>query len=290
MDFLIAFLGAIVFFIMSIFGLAFGDSKILAWSIIGLITFILILHLLTKEDDKQRAVEQKRVKEMKDLFQEKYIAQKQTSQHAKLLMTLYGKPSKQLEDCLQVFLDEKGDTVLVDYKYKIATSSFSFEAMKQDVDFYSYHPSKAVYTGASSGGIHAGGVHTESAYYTKSRIATEYGFVYNKAYQDFVTMFIVIDKDFLEDIKKNEILAPFIRKSQNSKRLKDDFGSGKDVLVLADFDSSFSKELLDVAKRSDSYSAMNAINLSNASLLFPLDICNKIADELNKTLENIQSA
>ena len=54
-------------------------------------------------------------------------------------------------------------------------SSFRFEACPKKILNSTYHPSKTIYTGASSGGVSMGGFHQTEAYYTQSASNTNKG-------------------------------------------------------------------------------------------------------------------
>ena len=62
-------------------------------------------------------------------------------------------------------------------------SSFRFEACPKKILNSTYHPSKTIYTGASSGGVSMGGFHQTEAYYTQSASNTNKGEVV-LVYQD----------------------------------------------------------------------------------------------------------
>lgn len=253
--------------------------------------FIVVL-LQGKETAPPKPKSSRTREEEKCIFHEKYSTPQEAEYHAKLLMTLYNKPREGLTAALQIFLDESGELVLVDYKNQTATTSFYFSAIQLDNTAYSYHPAKSVYTGATVGGIHTGGVHTEGAYYTETKHGSGNGAVICIAVHiDFTTLYIEVhDKNLLSDIKKDPTLAALITKSGNYKILHKQFGPGRNILPFVNLNPSNSTMYQSAALNAGSlYKAAGLLSLSSTSMACPMEICNQAASALNQMLDSFSS-
>ena len=80
----------------------------------------------------------------------------------------------------------------------------SFSAEKGGVLNYTYHPSKTVFTGASSGGIAMGGFHQTEAYTTESSVQTGSGSVVMKTGDLRITLnHVTIDTEIVNKFKRD---------------------------------------------------------------------------------------
>ena len=76
-----------------------------------------------------------------------------------------------------------------------------------------YHPEKIVYTGATVGGVHTGGIHKEEAYVSTKSSANGNGYieiVMNSSWKERVDS-ITLPKRLLKEAKKNPVLAELIK-------------------------------------------------------------------------------
>ena len=76
-----------------------------------------------------------------------------------------------------VFARERDKSKFPSYRKKENYSNLSISVKSSTISNYQYHPSKTIFTGASSGGIAMGGFHTTEAHYTMNQTKTAKGYI-----------------------------------------------------------------------------------------------------------------
>lgn len=136
---------------------------------------------------------------------------------------------------------------------------------------YSYNPSKIIYTGASSGGIHMGGLHQTEASYTVKTNKTGRGDV-----------IAILERGENKIVEKVEIASPYVEIFKRHKWVK---GSGG--VVSCNTGSLADSIMAKTAITSNAGYGDKMTMLSQAvdNLRLPVDDCKEIADLLNSIIK-----
>jgi len=146
--------------------------------------------------------------------------------------------------------------------------------MKGGIISYNYHPSKLIYTGASSGGISMGGFHQTEAYYTEGFSASDKATLIAKYGEDkqFSVRYATLAAPVKDAFKRDGILRKYgfgkIRCYDNSH---DMFGDAR-MQVLAN--------------KSNVYERMEAMSVMAEQDRLPAQTCLEIADLLNRAIHH----
>lgn len=193
-----------------------------------------------------------------------------------LFMTLWGNPKEAYGDKLEIYRKENGNYYLVDHKAnRILSSPFFFKAKDIGIDNYVYHPEQLVYTGATVGGIHAGGFHKEEAYYTQRATASGNAVVYC-TYGDKDTPYFLIGRvslnpQLVEKAKAISELAPLVKEN----------GDLICMNLEAKGPSKLEKEAYNRLAATDYYKAKSMESYFTNQFQLPLETCKRIAQFLN---------
>ncbi len=201
--------------------------------------------------------------ENRQRYQNQYSSMKEAEKSAVFLMTLYGEEGT---FPLRIYREFSGDIVLVDVKNELALKSpFFFEKQAVNSSYYTYHPSETVYTGATVGGIHTGGVHKTEAYYTQGARRSGNAKVYCYYAKDCSPFFI-------ERIKLN---GELLKKARQNDDICELLSSG--YLYLIEKSDSKSQIYMNAALRtSDMYQAEALKSSAIASFYLREYICEKV--------------
>lgn len=147
-------------------------------------------------------------------------------------------------------------------KVKISTESGAYLS-------YDYHPSKTVYTGASSGGIHMGGTHTTEAYYSEKVTTSSNGDVVIQ-YGD--------KKETVHGVRLSGAVAKAFKRDEAYLKWGSDFACRKSELsqgltakAIISSDAGF-------------YDKMGMLSASADMMRLPMAECKEIAKFLNRII------
>lgn len=151
-------------------------------------------------------------------------------------------------------------------------SNLSISVKSSTISNYQYHPSKTIFTGASSGGIAMGGFHTTEAHYTANQIKTAKGYIEFGYGESRITI-------------KEVTLAPEIATLyRRNKDFRYNFNSKNTATCQRDTDNSpFMNAAL---QTSGHYNQMELVGLAVDSARIPYSDCVQIADILNGIIHN----
>lgn len=237
---------------------------------------------------KKKKPEEIRGEEEKNRIMREYSTPQKALQNAKLLMTICGDVTKGMEQGICLFLDKSGKVIVIDYKNGLWATTIRFDALEMDYDTYSLHPAKLVYTGATVGGIHTGGFHTEEAYYTQRHTKSGNGTVYCTVVgkKSPITFIVVHEPAF------QEALYSYTRKSDDNETLRQYFGEGEYVIPLLDLSSKakeISKLFMEGAlAQNNSYAAAAAMSAASTSRFRSMKVCKSLAKSLNELMDKIE--
>lgn len=149
----------------------------------------------------------------------------------------------------------------------------AIRATRGGVIVFSYHPSKTVITGASSGGIAMGGFHNTEAYYTEGTNSTGNGYLEVISGSNVTTIaYIKIDENVLKKFKRVKWVKEHI-KDRNIIYCQEE---------VSEYTKSMQREM--VFRQGDIYSKMTMLSVAADSARLPMEECQGIARFINDVL------
>lgn len=267
--------------------------------IIGVaILLILLLAFEPKPEDKNTPLEIPiPKKETAHSIREEYRTPEEVKQNGILLMILYGDFLKREGRKLHVYLDKQGRILLVDQENKTVSQLSRFYVKEIKYDVYKFHGAKTIYTGATVGGVHTGGFHTESAYMSAHPCHSGNGpLCCAVAGEEYSIKFIIIPdgffleqvKDLLKNVGVHNNMMTFVnttaevRKTGQHKTLRGLFGPNENVISLVDWEGKASKGHTQMAllatQRGDTYEALEQCSRAKACEFHPLPLNKSIGE------------